>query len=200
MAFGLNLRGRIGNNDSREIAVTPTVSGHVRRTNKSVAPPASMEAINKLVHSRVYPFDKIQHKNDTSECGICYHRLIEGTVLSRMPCGHVYHINCLTTWLKESCTCPECRFEIETNDREYERVRVAKMKNRRIVTCNCKATDAHRCFFGSTKVNLENSGHNMDKVYSKQSSSHNLYNVGVEESDESSCCSTVGASSSEFFL
>ena len=29
-----------------------------------------------------------------------------------MPCGHSYHLSCITPWLQEHNTCPTCRFEL----------------------------------------------------------------------------------------
>jgi E3 ubiquitin-protein ligase RNF115/126 len=29
-----------------------------------------------------------------------------------MPCGHIYHPECLKPWLETNHTCPVCRFEL----------------------------------------------------------------------------------------
>merc|ERR1712057_144061 len=43
-----------------------------------------------------------------------------------MPCGHIFCKGCIHAWLEKQCTCPVCRFEIETNDREFEERRKKK--------------------------------------------------------------------------
>ena len=47
------------------------------------------------------------------ECLVCYELMQAGEVGRRMPCAHVFHDNCLTTWLNMHKTCPVCRREIE---------------------------------------------------------------------------------------
>ncbi|CAN4094416.1 unnamed protein product [Withania somnifera] len=32
----------------------------------------------------------------------------------RVPCGHVFHANCLTKWLSIRNSCPLCRFKVST--------------------------------------------------------------------------------------
>ncbi|MFM7852730.1 MAG: RING finger domain-containing protein [Flammeovirgaceae bacterium] len=29
-----------------------------------------------------------------------------------MPCGHIYHPDCLNPWLEKQNSCPVCRFEL----------------------------------------------------------------------------------------
>jgi len=36
-----------------------------------------------------------------------------------MPCGHIFHESCIFQWLKDNNTCPVCRYELETEDEEY---------------------------------------------------------------------------------
>jgi hypothetical protein len=108
-------------------------------------PAASSEAIMRLPKARVYPWDRESSKECTKTCGVCCDRLVDGVVVTRLPCGHVYHLYCVVPWLSKTCTCPECRYEMETKNQNFEVGRKERMKNRATVTCSCKGT--HTCFF-----------------------------------------------------
>lgn len=43
-----------------------------------------------------------------------------------ITCGHAFHLDCLKPWLSDHNTCPTCRYELETDDEEYNRRLAAK--------------------------------------------------------------------------
>jgi hypothetical protein len=55
-----------------------------------------------------------------------------GSKVLKLPCGHIFHRACVSSWLERHCTCPTCRFEVETEDVRYEADRRKRMKTRRL--------------------------------------------------------------------
>lgn len=66
--------------------------------------PASKSSIEKL--------DQVLHMSGTENCTICLERLPIGMLVTRMPCTHFFHKNCIVQWLDTSNSCPICRFAL----------------------------------------------------------------------------------------
>lgn len=49
------------------------------------------------------------------ECAICSEPFATGGEMSQLPCSHVYHTNCINTWLTRNRNCPLCREELRNN-------------------------------------------------------------------------------------
>ena len=97
-------------------------------------PHASNTAIEKLKHFKMEKKyckkdDKDPKKLEYPECSICLTEVNEGEDTILLPCGHMFHDACVTKWLKIHNTCPLCRFELPTDDADYERER--NMRNQR---------------------------------------------------------------------
>jgi len=45
-------------------------------------------------------------------CSICLCEYEEGENLSKLPCGHVYHTDCVTAWVDNHTRCPLCNFDL----------------------------------------------------------------------------------------
>ena len=92
-------------------------------------PPASNRAIRTLPTVTVAPEDLVDENN--RECCICFesHHLKDRVV--RLPCAHIYHPPCIVDWLRRSCTCPVCRYELPTDDPMYEATRTQRMAGRK---------------------------------------------------------------------
>ena len=71
--------------------------------------------INRLVVSKWRPADERREEanssNDEDKCTICQYELeVEDSVIA-LPCGHVFHADCIKKWLELSKMCPICNEE-----------------------------------------------------------------------------------------
>nr|GLL48417.1 hypothetical protein DM860_013359 [Ipomoea trifida] len=87
------------------------------------APPASKTAIEAL------PTVVIKSELEELVCAICKDSVITGETAKELPCGHRYHGDCIVPWLGSRNSCPVCRFELATDDPEYEDERKSKPSN-----------------------------------------------------------------------
>lgn len=59
----------------------------------------------KIDKLKIMPITNI-YKKDNILCIICLEKKKDKCVL---PCGHIYHENCISKWLNKNPTCPICR-------------------------------------------------------------------------------------------
>jgi len=50
---------------------------------------------------------------DDNACSICLCDYEVGDELTRLPCGHIYHLECVTSWTNQSTRCPLCNHELQ---------------------------------------------------------------------------------------
>ena len=105
------------NNEDNFNNILNTIMAH--DTNKYGNPPASKNAIEKLVKCKINEA-KLKELGIENSCAICKDDLIIGEECLLMPCNHHFHGNCLIIWLKERNSCPVCRFELPTDDEDFE--------------------------------------------------------------------------------
>lgn len=76
----------------------------------------SSKMINKRVNEKMkrritsIPSSFYDHSIKETSCSICLNDFCKGEKVSVLPCGHVFHYQCIVPWLgKQSKVCPVCR-------------------------------------------------------------------------------------------
>ena len=86
--------------------------------NKYGSPPASKEIVNKLKEETI---TKVLGSENV--CSVCKEEFEVGNVILTLPCKHYFHKECISPWLTAHNSCSSCRFELPTDDEDYERMK-----------------------------------------------------------------------------
>ncbi|KAA8517609.1 hypothetical protein F0562_015083 [Nyssa sinensis] len=81
------------------------------------APPAAVSFVNSMPRVVI---NEEHEKQDSLTCAICKDILSVGTIVNQLPCFHLYHPSCILPWLSARNSCPLCRYELPTDDKDYE--------------------------------------------------------------------------------
>jgi E3 ubiquitin-protein ligase RNF115/126 len=110
----------------RSFANDETILQHIMRLSeqergRTGTPPASQDSIKNLPEVNITDSDcKCSGSNkEYPRCSICCEDLTEKA--TKLPCGHLFNQECISEWLRQHNQCPVCRFELPTDDAEYER-------------------------------------------------------------------------------
>ena len=96
-------------------------------TNKYGNPPAAKNAIEKLKKYKINE-ENLKEFGIENSCAVCKDEFNIGEECLSMPCNHNFHENCLMPWLKERNSCPICRYELPTDDADFEEMKKQKIK------------------------------------------------------------------------
>ncbi|CAN4087869.1 unnamed protein product [Withania somnifera] len=94
--------------------------------NRYGTPPAAKSAVAGL------PDIKITAElldSDSSQCAVCKDTFELGEEGKQMPCKHIYHKDCIMPWLEMHNSCPVCRYELPTDDTDYENRKTSQQQN-----------------------------------------------------------------------
>ena len=78
----------------------------------------NMGKVNKGLNSKqidTLPYIKYDKKkySENYQCIICMEEFVKKENLKLLPCGHIFHDNCIKQWLLKEKTCPFCKSEIK---------------------------------------------------------------------------------------
>lgn len=88
----------------------------VRQYNQeqqSLALEVEMNRVKALLQSRSRAYEK--EKEVTTECVICIDEFQSKEKVTQLKCNkmHIFHMDCLLSWIRKNQICPICRQEIE---------------------------------------------------------------------------------------
>ncbi|XP_028763614.1 uncharacterized protein LOC114721889 [Neltuma alba] len=84
-------------------------------------PPASVSVVQNLPSVIV---SKQDIEKDGALCAVCKDEFNVEEQAKQLPCSHFYHGECIVPWLGIRNTCPVCRYELPTDDADYEHWRM----------------------------------------------------------------------------
>ncbi|GBE62264.1 zinc C3HC4 type RING finger domain-containing protein [Babesia ovata] len=92
--------------------------------NRQGSPPAAKRILETLDTDTL---DEEQAKK-LETCAICTEDFSAGDKIhwlskDRTVCGHGFHVDCIVPWLKQHNSCPVCRYELPTDDANYNQQR-----------------------------------------------------------------------------
>ncbi|KAL5720809.1 RING-type E3 ubiquitin transferase [Ranunculus cassubicifolius] len=89
------------------------------------APPAAASFVDSLPSVSI---NAGHVKHDDLVCAVCKDCFSIGNVVKQLPCMHLYHPSCILPWLSARNSCPLCRYELPTDDKDYEEGKRARVR------------------------------------------------------------------------
>jgi hypothetical protein len=102
-------------------------------------------AASKRVVETLPSIEVTADSKPAEDCTVCQEGFELGQHALELPCHHHFHSDCVKPWLKEHNTCPTCRYELETDDPEFEKGRVERMRKRARMSCPCGLGQVREC-------------------------------------------------------
>lgn len=102
--------------------------------NRYGNPPASKKAVEELPREKIEEESFSKYKEN--DCLICMEGFEVSQIATKLNCSHTFHDKCILDWLKVHNTCPVCRYEMVTDDPDYE----SRKNERRRVLRNYNAS------------------------------------------------------------
>ncbi|EQC32347.1 hypothetical protein SDRG_10094 [Saprolegnia diclina VS20] len=95
-----------------------TIINHLMQNDPTQhgAPPASKSVVESLPVVHITEEDVAKNQ----DCAVCKDMFAVKDEIRRLPCTHDFHPDCILPWLAQHNSCPVCRFELPTDDQEYE--------------------------------------------------------------------------------
>merc|ERR1711998_455993 len=89
-------------------ATSPRENMHIHE-NVPATNPTSPAAIMDLPQCTM---EEAGTTRECTGCAVCHEEFEEAERLTKLPCGHLFHRECIMPWLEVQNTCPTCRHKL----------------------------------------------------------------------------------------
>lgn len=97
-----------------------------------------LRVIEKM--EKKFPWATKEELVDSDKCAVCWEKLDEAR---RLPCSHIFHHNCLRSWLEQDTSCPTCRKSLQ-DDKEIQQQSAAAFLNTANLEANIQQPQAQQ--------------------------------------------------------
>ena len=106
------------NYDIIELALLTGIYGYLMYTNLNTGRYVLSRNRNRNRRAN-HPKSTLTFIEDEEECTICLMSM--NHVVMKLPCDHIFHIDCIVPWGQKKTTCPLCRVQFTIGD-DFENV------------------------------------------------------------------------------
>jgi len=103
----MGMMGNMGGNMMGQNDLNELIERMLHYTREN---PTDAAIVSELPETKIDDIKKLD--NDKKNCVICMEDFKNGDVTTNLPCLHMFHTNCIQSWLKTQNTCPICKFKL----------------------------------------------------------------------------------------
>ena len=111
--FASNFSSNFMNRQDRAFTFIRMFQQRERENEGTPTPKTVLENLKKFDMSKEY-CKKNDDKLEQPNCCVCLTDIEMKMSTVLLPCGHMFHDQCIKKWLEQHNTCPLCRFELKT--------------------------------------------------------------------------------------
>ena len=111
---GIPLNVHRNNRFSPIFREAPPIIVHGHRLNRNINHISENE-INRIMQYLPSSVLNERKEGENDTCIICLGEFNIGDSVTTLPCVHIFHTECIKTWLKSKNSCPVCQYEITLN-------------------------------------------------------------------------------------